>query len=84
MGAGALHKRNAARDSPDQQPISRIADVAFATAGPAAAKRMHSMMTLEFGNRFRGILDNEVDNLCKRCIIDVLFIESFEVAAKCW
>ena len=42
------------------------------------------MMTLEFGNRFRGILDNEVDNLCKRCIIDVLFIESFEVAAKCW
>lgn len=82
MGAHSLHQRDAARHAPDEEPVASIADMALVAAGPRARQGVHTMAAPELLERRLRVLDDQVDHLSQRGIVNMLLVESFEIAPE--
>ena len=63
MAASALKEGNPVVLGPDHKPIARICYMALISSRPTAGKAMHIMPAFEDLNRFRRVLQHEIDEL---------------------
>ena len=82
MGTRSLKQCGLIVFRPDEQPIARIAHMAFVMSPPVAGKQMFAMPTLQLRLRFIGVFQHKIDNGLQIIDVATLPYEPFDIAAK--
>ena len=65
MATGALEKGDFVARRPDNKPVARVCNMAFASACPTARKPVHIVPVLKSLNGLGRVLKNKVDDVLK-------------------